>query len=105
MGIPMAGAGPLAAAGAAGVPRVVRAHAELVVRDAGPGIPPDERERVFQRFARGSTADGAGFGLGLAIGRELAERMGGRLVLEESGPPGAVFRLTLVAAPRAGSSG
>lgn len=71
----------------------------LVVRDAGPGIPADERERIFQRFARGSTADGAGFGLGLAIGRELAERMGGALVLEERDRPGAVFRLTLPPAP------
>ncbi|ADB53860.1 sensor histidine kinase [Conexibacter woesei] len=73
--------------------------AALVVRDAGPGIAPDERERVFQRFARGSTADGAGFGLGLAIGRELAERMGGTLVLEEAGPPGATFTLRLPAPP------
>lgn len=76
-------------------------RAALVVRDAGPGIPATERERIFQRFARGSTADGAGFGLGLAIGRELAERMGGALTLDEAPPPGAVFRLRLRAAPAA----
>lgn len=56
--------------------------AELSVSDAGPGVPESEREQVFQRFARGSGVAGAGFGLGLAIGRELAERMGGSLVLE-----------------------
>lgn len=73
--------------------------AALVVRDEGPGVPAQEREAVFQRFARGTGANGAGFGLGLAIGRELAERMGGALVLEEAGPPGATFTLRLPAAP------
>jgi signal transduction histidine kinase len=73
--------------------------AALIVRDEGPGVPPQERERVFQRFARGSGASGAGFGLGLAIGRELAERMGGSLVLEEDGSPGATFTLRLPAQP------
>jgi signal transduction histidine kinase len=79
--------------------------AALVVSDAGPGVPPDDRERVFQRFARGSGANGAGFGLGLAIGRELAERMGGSLVLEDDvppaqpSPPGATFTLRLPPPP------
>ena len=75
--------------------------AALAVRDEGPGVPPQERERVFQRFARGSSSSGGGFGLGLAIGRELAERMGGALELEESGPPGATFTLRLPAPPPA----
>ena len=57
----------------------------LSVRDEGPGVPPTERELIFERFQRGrDTAGQAGFGLGLAIGRELAERMGGTLVLEET---------------------
>jgi signal transduction histidine kinase len=73
--------------------------AALMVRDEGPGIAPEDREAVFQRFARGSGASGGGFGLGLAIGRELAERMGGSLVLEEAGPPGATFTLRLPAPP------
>lgn len=78
------------------------AVAALTVSDSGPGVPAQERERVFQRFARGSGANGAGFGLGLAIGRELAERMGGSLVLEEcdpAAPPGASFTLRLPAPP------
>ena len=46
-------------------------------------MPPEERELIFERFQRGRDTGGqAGFGLGLAIGRELAERMGGELVLD-----------------------
>jgi signal transduction histidine kinase len=70
--------------------------AGLSVSDQGPGIPSDERELIFQRFQRGRTASGqAGFGLGLAIGRELAQRMGGELVLEDRDAPGATFTLRL----------
>jgi signal transduction histidine kinase len=70
--------------------------ATLEVADAGPGVPPGERERIFARFERGSSTGGeGGFGLGLAIGRELAERQGGRLELREPERPGATFRLTL----------
>jgi signal transduction histidine kinase len=71
-------------------------NARLSVRDEGPGVPPEERELIFQRFKRGrDTAGLAGFGLGLAIGRELAERMSGGLVLEDHDSPGAQFTLTL----------
>lgn len=74
----------------------------ITVSDQGPGVPPDEREQIFQRFHRGRDTHGqAGFGLGLAIGGELAERMGGRLLLEESPPGvGAKFTLRLPAAPK-----
>ena len=52
------------------------------VADRGPGVPPEERERIFERFYRGrGRGSEGGFGLGLAIGRELAERMGGTLTL------------------------
>ena len=71
----------------------------LSVVDHGPGVPDDEREMIFERFKRGrSTGGEAGFGLGLAIGRELAERMGGALVLASSRGNGAMFTLTLPAA-------
>ncbi len=61
--------------------------ARLSVRDHGPGVPAAERELIFERFQRGSTTGGqGGFGLGLAIGRELAARMGGTLeLLAETG--------------------
>jgi signal transduction histidine kinase len=62
----------------------------LTVRDHGPGVAPAERELIFERFQRGSATGGrSGFGLGLAIGRELAARMGGVLVLAETGSDSA----------------
>jgi len=53
--------------------------AELTVADTGPGLPAGARSKVFERFFTGDAARGAG--LGLAIARELAERMDGRLIL------------------------
>ncbi len=70
--------------------------ATLTVCDQGPGVPADERELIFERFQRGrETAGKAGFGLGLAIGRELAERMGGQLVLDCPDTVGSRFTLRL----------
>ncbi|HEX4108040.1 MAG TPA: HAMP domain-containing sensor histidine kinase [Solirubrobacteraceae bacterium] len=58
--------------------------AALAVQDDGAGVPEQDRERIFERFQRGSNngSGRGGFGLGLAIGRELATRMGGSLELE-----------------------
>jgi signal transduction histidine kinase len=57
------------------------------VTDSGPGVPDDERELIFERFQRGrATAGRSGFGLGLAIGRELAGRMEGTLELVQRRP-------------------
>ena len=72
----------------------------LAVADEGPGVAAEDRERIFERFARGAQAEPGGFGLGLAIGRELARRMDGDLVLEDVAA-GARFVLWLprVAAP------
>jgi len=71
-------------------------HAVLEVADLGPGVPEAERELIFQRFQRGSRTGGeGGFGLGLAIGRELARRLGGTLSLVESPGPGARFACAL----------
>jgi signal transduction histidine kinase len=74
-------------------------RATLEVVDRGPGIPPAEHEHIFERFHRGAAAGSeGGFGLGLAIGRELARRMGGDLVLADSYGRGARFVLSLRAA-------
>jgi signal transduction histidine kinase len=72
---------------------------QLEVADSGPGVPENDRDRIFERFQRGpdTGSDGAGFGLGLAIGRELAERMGGSLELADS-RQGARFVLSLSSA-------
>jgi signal transduction histidine kinase len=63
-------------------------HAELAVIDDGPGIPPDQRERVFDRFARSDEARGTstgGAGLGLAIAKDIVERHGGTITIASSG--------------------
>jgi signal transduction histidine kinase len=71
----------------------------LSVSDGGPGIAPEERALIFERFKRGRDTGGqAGFGLGLAIGRELAQRMHGTLTLADPDRPGATFTLSLPAA-------
>jgi signal transduction histidine kinase len=74
-------------------------RASVSVQDRGPGIPESDRELVFERFHRGAAANRVpGFGLGLAIGRELARTMGGDLAIADSPPPGALFVLSLSAA-------
>lgn len=68
----------------------------IAVSDEGPGIPDAERERVFDRFFRGSAAASApGSGLGLTISRGLVEAHGGRLELETAAGGGATFTVTL----------
>lgn len=56
----------------------------VTVEDSGPGIPPEERERVFDRFYRVAGSEAAGSGLGLAIIKAIAERHGATLALGES---------------------
>ena len=74
-----------------------RDELRLWVRDTGSGIPPADRERVFDRFVRGGNTDkdGSGTGLGLAIVRAIAHSHGGRVVLVETSFGGAEFRLEL----------
>ncbi len=56
----------------------------VTVEDSGPGIPAEERERVFDRFYRVAGSEAAGSGLGLAIIKAIAERHGAQLTLDES---------------------
>ncbi|KJK01381.1 membrane protein [Burkholderiaceae bacterium 26] len=62
----------------AGVPMV-----ELRIEDSGPGIPPDERDRVFERFYRPRTSQSQGSGLGLAIVRRIVELGNGSVAIED----------------------
>ncbi len=80
------------------------AAVEVAVEDEGPGVPLDERERIFERFARGSTAgDHAGTGLGLDVARGLVTAMGGRIRCERApGGGGGRFAFTLPAEEAAG---
>lgn len=70
----------------------------LCVADTGPGIPPEDRERVFERFVRLDPARAAGgAGLGLAIARWVAEAHGGSVRILSSGSDGTVFAANLPA--------
>ncbi len=69
----------------------------IFVKDRGPGIPQGERKRIFQPFYRISNKlnDGvSGTGIGLSVSRTIAQKLGGSLTLERSGP-GAVFKLEI----------
>ncbi|HEY6891361.1 MAG TPA: ATP-binding protein, partial [Solirubrobacter sp.] len=66
----------------------VNGHVEVRVLDGGAGIPETERDAIFERFHRGENTTAPGFGLGLAIGAELARRMHGELKLEPGAPAG-----------------
>lgn len=71
--------------------QVDAAHAELVISDHGPGIPPAERDLVFERFYRATPARGMpGSGLGLAIVKQVVLKHGGAIKVEET-DPGAVI--------------
>jgi signal transduction histidine kinase len=69
---------------------------EVAVADSGPGIHPDDRAAIFDRFYRGATrGDVEGSGLGLAIAKRALERAGGELLLAETSPEGTTFLLRM----------
>ncbi len=68
----------------------------LWVQDTGPGIPPNEAERIFDKFTRLHSQGGQiGFGLGLAFCRLAVEAHGGRIWVESGSDSGACFKFTL----------
>jgi signal transduction histidine kinase len=73
-------------------------QAVLAVTDDGPGIPHDQRERVFERFTRldeARAASSGGTGLGLSITRDIVERHGGTVTIDVDHHPGTRFVVTL----------
>ncbi len=78
-------------------------HVVIAVEDTGPGVPPEERDLVFERFARGGTAGrrtgSEGAGLGLSLVDEHIRMHGGRVWVEDrlDGDPGARFVIELLA--------
>ena len=72
-------------------------HALLHVDDQGPGVPPEQRERIFEPFYRlpGASEREGGVGLGLALVRQIAERHGGSVTCDNRPGGGARFTLRL----------
>jgi signal transduction histidine kinase len=70
-------------------------RAVLVIRDHGPGIPAQHRERIFGRFERAAAKDVSGLGLGLFIAREIVEGHRGRIHADEPPGGGASFVIEL----------
>jgi signal transduction histidine kinase len=78
----------------------------LAVEDSGPGIPAEERERVFEDFVRGSTStDVPGSGVGLAVVRELVRAHHGTVKIDSSVEQGCRFVVSFEAAPMVGERG
>lgn len=77
-----------------------RGHVVFSVRDAGPGIVREHRDRVFDRYWRGG-AGYRGTGLGLSIAKSIVEAHGGRLWVGGGSGAGATFRFTIPATPAA----
>ena len=74
---------------------------QIAVADDGPGIAPEDRDRIFEKFYRGDPSlrlAPGGTGLGLYICRELVERMGGRITVHSEPGTGSTFAVELVAA-------
>ncbi|MGH9171921.1 MAG: sensor histidine kinase [Acidimicrobiales bacterium] len=80
--------------------------ARIAVEDRGPGIPQEEREHIFDRFARGSSGRrrglGAGTGLGLSIVRQHVNLLGGRVWIESNGARGSRFVVEIPVVPAEG---
>ena len=69
--------------------------AAITVSDSGPGIEPVDLPLVFERFYRGTTAQGTGSGIGLAIAHELVAALGGEISASNDPAGGAVFTVSL----------
>jgi two-component system OmpR family sensor kinase len=63
---------------------------ELTVDDSGPGLPPEERERVLDRFYRSGESQAPGSGLGLAIVKSIADLHGATVALDQSSSLGGL---------------
>jgi signal transduction histidine kinase len=72
----------------------------LSVQDEGPGIPPEQREQVFERLFQTSDHPSGGLGLGLYICRQIVALHGGEIHIEAPGPTGTTFVVTLAALPK-----
>jgi two-component system phosphate regulon sensor histidine kinase PhoR len=82
--------------------RAASGGAEVCVVDQGPGIAPEDRKRIFDRFVRGKAASGKqvrGSGIGLSLVKHIAEAHGGSIRVEDGSPFGSIFTLSLTRRP------
>ena len=94
-----------AAIRAAVAPRPASSQLAVTIADDGPGVKPEDRDRIFERYERGSAGAGVeGTGLGLWVSRALCQAMGGDLVLEPVAARGARFTVLLPGEPPASES-
>jgi two-component system sensor histidine kinase KdpD len=84
-------------------PRAQAGQLAVTIADGGPGVRPEDRDRIFERYERGAAgASAEGTGLGLYVSRSLCQAMGGDLVLEPATPDtGAAFTVLLPGEPPA----
>jgi signal transduction histidine kinase len=87
-------------------PRPEAGQLGVTIADGGPGVRPEDRDRIFERYERGAAgASAEGTGLGLYVSRSLCQAMGGDLVLEPGAPDtGAAFTVLLPGEPPATES-
>jgi signal transduction histidine kinase len=77
--------------------------AVIAVKDTGRGVPPEDRERVFERFFRAGSRDAQGFGLGLSIARLAVESINGEIRLQAEEGKGTLVEIRLARAELVGS--
>ena len=77
--------------------RTMGGKVEISVCDRGPGVPADQRDRIFEPFYRmpGHAEHAGGVGLGLSLVRQIAQRHGGNVRCEERPGGGSCFVITL----------
>ncbi len=76
-----------------------RRELRLSVEDGGPGIAPEQRTRIFEKFYRIPGTPAGGTGLGLSIARSIAEVHGGTIEVSNRSPQGANFEFSLPLKP------
>lgn len=66
---------------------------EIIIKDSGTGISPEDLPHIFERFYKGKNSDGKSFGIGLALSRMIIAGQGGTVKAENRKPVGAMFTI------------
>ena len=68
-------------------------YSEIIIKDNGTGISPEDLPHIFERFYKGKDSDGKSFGIGLALSRMIITGQGGTVKAENRKPAGAMFTI------------